>query len=474
MLFKNTSGPETCDFQTALLSGGAPNGGLWTVPQQCMPFISRNEIAEMRRQDYFIIAHTILQHFIGDEISSGKLLTLLDNAYYKSVITIDLEQASDDRFVLRLDRGPTLAFKDYAMRALAVKMDYFLDKLGVRRGVIGATSGDTGPAAVKAFHKMASVRCFILYAKNNPTEAQRRQMTTVGGNTFAIQVNDGDFDVCQALMKRLLYDVDFAEEVFGDKEYFTTANSINLVRVLAQIVYHFWAYSRLETKLPMVAAIGCGNYGNLTSATIARRMGLPIECIVAGQNGNNIFYRYLKTGQYEVKAVVEAPSYAMVVADPNNMPRLFDLYGGRMNGAHQVVAQPDHAAMCRDFRSAFLTKSDTYESMAMAYADHGVLLDPHGGVAWGALDLCESGLRGPKVVYDTASPAKFPLEVEAAIGIKPPEPEIFIKEAKKPEIIFEITAAADRVVRGGKETPAANDAQYGQLKEILRQLSKMK
>lgn len=239
MNFKNTNGPQVCTFQQALLQASAPDGGLWTTKLECIPVLSRNEIREMRGKSYIEIAFSVLRYYLEDEIAPVVLHQLLSQAYDETIITIALESVSNDRFILRLDRGPTLAFKDYAMRFLAIMISHFLTKLGLDRGIIGATSGDTGPAAIKAFHHQRGVHCFILYARDNPTAAQRRQMTTVGGNTFALQVNDGDFDVCQALMKRMLADKEFACEVFGDTDYFTTANSINLARVLAQIVYHF-------------------------------------------------------------------------------------------------------------------------------------------------------------------------------------------------------------------------------------------
>lgn len=225
----------------------------------------------------------------------------------------------------------------------------------------------------------------------------------------------------------------------------------------------------------MVAAIGCGNYGDLTSAVIAREMGLPFECIVAGQNGNNVFHRLLETNEYEIKAVQPAPSYAMVVAAPNNMPRLFDLYHGQMDGMHKVVRQPDFRGMRRDFRSAWFTEEMTYAAMKDAYNCCGAILDPHGGVAWGAMELCSRPvMKGPKVVYDTASPSKFPDEVMKAIGITPPVPEIFEREAVAHEVFYEIFAPADRIKIDDEETPVASDAQYGELKEILRQLAKMR
>ena len=223
--------------------------------------------------------------------------------------------------------NPTYSFKDYAARFFARVLNYFLKRSGLKRMVAVATSGDTGGAVADALHNQDSVDNVIFFPKGSITERQRRQMTTLQDNIYAFEVN-GDFDVCQALAKRLLGDRNFADQLFGDPDRFTSANSISLGRLLPQAVYSFFAYSRVaHYDEPMIASVPSGNFGDMMGTVLAKEMGLPIPKIVCGVNENREFPEFLSTGSYVVKPSIKSPSSAMIVSNPSNFARLIDLYG---------------------------------------------------------------------------------------------------------------------------------------------------
>ena len=318
--------------------------------------------------------------------------------------------------IMWLTKGPTYSFKDYAARFLARMLNYFLERRGLRRVVVVATSGDTGGAVADALSGLGNVDNVVFFPKGSVSDGQRRQMTTLQGNVYAFEVN-GDFDVCQALAKNLLGDKGFAESAFGDPDRLTSANSISLGRLLPQAVYPFFAYSRIVTdERLLIASIPSGNFGDMMGTVIARAMGLPVSRIVCGVNENREFPDFLRTGVYSVRPSRPSPSSAMIVSHPSNLARLIDFYGGHLfderDPAKGTVLRPgimkrlpDLGEMRHDLYSVSIDNPQHYATMKQVFDRYGVMLDPHGAVGWRALELYRSeGNEGPAVVYETADP----------------------------------------------------------------------
>ncbi len=341
-----------------------------------------------------------------------------------------------------------------------------------------ATSGDTGGAVADALHNQDCVDNVVFFPRGSITERQRRQMTTLQGNIYAFEVN-GDFDVCQALAKRLLGDRDFARQVFNDPDRFTSANSISLGRLLPQAVYPFFAYSRIARyDEPMIASVPSGNFGDMMGTVIAKEMGLPIEKILCGVNENREFPDFLSTGSYLVRPSVKSPSSAMIVSNPSNFARLVDLYGGHVYDKRdeqgKVIQEgvmdklPDMDAMRRDLYSISVSNPDHYQAMKEVYDRFGIIIEPHGAVGWRVLDTFLGGKHDRlAVIYETADPGKFPDDIRKAIGIVPEVPEGIARQAQKEERIYSIDEPSD-VGKDGSLT--LSDNQYKKAKEIIREI----
>ncbi len=255
----------------------------------------------MRPLSYADIAYQVLYPFLANEIPPDRLKALLDDAYREDKIPTKVQHITGRTYIMWLTKGPTYSFKDYAARFFGRALNYFLGKRGLRRVVVVATSGDTGGAVADALYGLESIDNIVFYPKGSVSEGQRRQMTTLGGNVYAFEI-DGDFDVCQALAKNILGDAAFAEETFSDAERFTSANSISIGRLLPQAVYPFYAYSKIDAiDAPFLASIPSGNFGNMMGTVVARQMGLPVEKIICGVNENREFPEFLESARYEVR-----------------------------------------------------------------------------------------------------------------------------------------------------------------------------
>ncbi|OQY43474.1 MAG: hypothetical protein B6240_12370, partial [Desulfobacteraceae bacterium 4572_87] len=289
----------------------------------------------------------------------------------------------------------------------------------------------------------------VFFPKGSITERQRRQMTTLGDNIYAFEVN-GDFDVCQALAKRLLGDKLFAKDLFRDEDRFTSANSISVGRLLPQAVYPFFAYSRVaEYDEPMIASVPSGNFGDMMGTVLAREMGLPIERILCGVNENDEFPEFLHNDAYVVKPSRKSPSSAMIVSNPSNFARLVDLYGGHVyderDETGNVIQEgvmdvsPDLDAMQKDFWSVSVSNPDHYAAIQEVFDRYGIMMEPHGAVGWRTLDRFLGGEHDRlAVIYETADPGKFPHEVEKAIGVVPDVPERIAEQSTLDERIYTI------------------------------------
>lgn len=471
---------ERVNFETALLKGMASEYGLYMVARQDIPAISPEQIHEMRPMPYAGIAYQVLHPFLANEISADKLKTLLDDAYREDRIPTRVQHITGRTYIMWLTEGPTYSFKDYAARFFGRALNYFLGKRGLRRVVVVATSGDTGGAVADALYGLESIDNIVFYPKGSVSEGQRRQMTTLGGNVYAFEI-DGDFDVCQALAKNILGDTAFSEETFSDAERFTSANSISIGRLLPQAVYPFYAYSKIDAiDEPFLASIPSGNFGNMMGTVVARQMGLPVEKIICGVNENTEFPEFLESGRYEVRPSVKSPSSAMIVSHPSNLARLIDFYGGhiydeRDSATGNVIKpgvidkMPDMDAMRRQIVSMGITNPLHYETMKKVHSAYGIILDPHGAVGWKALDIFLAGNHNkPAIIYETADPGKFPEDVEKAIGFVPELPPGMKKQATIKERIYRIEAKAEQTPEGFKLSATQVEKTKKMIKEIYR------
>lgn len=469
---------EVVNFQTALLNGMASNYGLYMLARKDVPKLAPQEIGEMRQMSYAQISFRVLNPFLGSEIHPKKLEALLNDAYRADRISTQVQKVTGDTYIMWLTQGPTYSFKDYAARFFCRALNHFLGESGLKRTVVVATSGDTGGAVADALHGLDNVDNVVLFPKGSVSEGQRRQMTTLGGNVYAFEVN-GDFDVCQALAKNILGDRQFSDEIFKDEGRLTSANSISVGRLLPQSVYPFFAYSRIaENKEPLIASIPSGNFGDMMGTVIAKEMGLPISSILCGVNKNTEFPDFLRTGEYAVNASKKSPSSAMIVSHPSNLTRLVDFYGGHMfdernQASNKVIREgvidimPDLKAMRKDIWSLSVTNPQHYITMEDVYNRYGIILDPHGAVGWRTLeDFLKGAHNRLAVIYETADPGKFPEDVEKAIGIVPELPEGMKKQAKSKERIYSVESDPEYTPKGMK----LSDEQVNEAKLKIRDI----
>ncbi|HME42610.1 MAG TPA: threonine synthase [Syntrophorhabdales bacterium] len=479
ILYKSTNNPdEQVNFETALLRGLAPDYGLYTVSRENIPMLGESDIAGMKGKSYAEIAYRVLSPYLLAEIPGDALRAFLEDAYRENKIPTEIQHVTGKTYIMWLTKGPTYSFKDYAARFFGRALNYFLGKRGLRRTVVVATSGDTGGAVADALHGLGNVDNIVFFPKGSISEGQRRQMTTLGQNIYAFEIN-GDFDVCQALAKNLLGDKTFAAEVFGERERFTSANSISVGRLLPQAVYPFYAYVRVaDYPEPMFASIPSGNFGDMMGTVLAKGMGLPVSRILAGVNENTEFPEFLESGVYQVRSSIKSPSSAMIVSHPSNLARLIDFYGGHMyderDGTTGNVLRPgvigklpNMDAMRWDIFSVGVDNSQHYKTMKEVFDTFRVVLDPHGAVGWRTLEIYLSGRHDRlSVIYETADPGKFPEDVQQAIGLTPELPPGMKKQAKMTERIYSINAAPESTAEGLK----LSSMQVEEAKALIREI----
>jgi threonine synthase len=479
ILFRSTNNPtEKVRFEAGLLRGLAPDYGLYMVARSDIPRLDPDRIEAMRDMSYGEIAFQVLQPYLASEIPDKDLASLLDDAYRVDKIPTEVQRVDEDTYIMWLTRGPTYSFKDYAARFFGRMLNYFLNRKGLRRVVVVATSGDTGGAVADALWGLGSVDNIVFFPRGSISDGQRRQMTTLGKNVYAFEVN-GDFDVCQALAKNLIGDKAFAKDVFGDHDRLTSANSISLGRLLPQAVYPFFAYSRIDARgRDMIASIPSGNFGDMMGTVVAKAMGLPVSRILCGVNENREFTDFLDRGAYVVAPSVSSPSSAMIVSHPSNLARLIDFYGGhifddRDPGTGNVLRagiidkMPDMEEMRKDLFSVSVNNPQHYITMKEVYDRYGIILDPHGAVGWRTLELYRSeGNAGPAVIYETADPGKFPPDVEKAIGLVPEVPPGMRRQESLEERIYSIAASPEYGPMGRTLSPA----QIEEAKVLIRSI----
>ncbi len=429
--FFSTNGHlDRVDFKGALLAGQAPDKGLY-MPEM-FPSLSPETIRNFPQMSYHQIAYQVIKPYLGDLVEESALEEMLKDAYSYEV---PLERVYDGKYLLRLDRGPTCSFKDFAARLMGRLMQYFLKEEGRSMIILTATSGDTGSAVAHAFYGLENIKVIVLFPESEVTERQRRQMTTLGENIYPLAVS-GKFDDCQALVKQAFVD----PELKGLE--LSSANSINVGRLLPQAVYYFYAHSRVAPGgEEVVFSVPSGNFGDLMGGLIALKMGLPVKKFVAATNENDEFPRFMQTGVYEpIRPSKNCISNAMNVGHPSNLARLFSLYGGQMDETGQVARQPDLSAMREEIYAVSISDEETRQTIREAYSQYKVLLEPHGAVGWAGLVryLKEFGDWSPAVSLETADPAKFPDEIVRLTGVNPSLPPAMASLDEKEEHYLEM------------------------------------
>jgi threonine synthase len=416
--YSTNGGVPPATFADALLKGQAADRGLF-MPDR-YPTLPPETLQAFVGKSYPEIAHAVLAPFTAGALTDGLQRELCNDAYNYDV---PLEKVTGKRYLMRLDRGPTASFKDFAARMMARWMSGLTADDKEDLVILTATSGDTGSAVAHAYFGVKHVHVVVLFPIDEVSARQRKQMTTLGGNITTLAIR-GKFDDCQAMVKRAFSDPELT------KIRLSSANSINIGRLLPQSVYYIYAYVRLanvEAREPIIFSIPSGNFGDMMGAIMARKMGLPIERLVIATNANDEVPRFLATGRYQkIEPSRECISNAMNVGHPSNLARLVDAYGGWMTETGELKREPDMAALRRDLYSVSIADEDTRATIKRAYQDHGVILEPHGAVAWAGLARFFNDHPKSKdlltVSVETAHPAKFPDEIKSLIGIDPPVP----------------------------------------------------
>ncbi len=413
------------DFTGALLAGLARDGGLY-LPET-WPTLDTSTIEAFAGKPYAQVAQRVMSPFVGDAIPADVFSDMLSKAYagFRHPATTPLVQLGDNLFVLELFHGPTLAFKDVAMQILGRMMDHALAKRGERATIVGATSGDTGAAAIEAFHGLDNVDVFILYPHGKVSEAQRRQMTTVAApNVHALAI-EGNFDDCQAIVKGL-----FNHHAFRDGLGLAGVNSINWARVMAQIVYYFTSAVALGGPRRKVSfAVPTGNFGDILAGYAAKRMGLPVGRLVVATNENDILERALASGVYETKKVHETASPSMDIQVSSNFERLLFEANGRdaaeIRAEMGALAQSGRFELSKLQRENVAVDFDAFRTGEIGCAkeirrvwdEANYLIDPHTAVGLhAARKALARDPATPMVALATAHPAKFAGAIQAAVG----------------------------------------------------------
>lgn len=398
MNYYSTNGKAPlASLEKAVVKGLAEDRGLY-MPER-IKTLSQEFFDHIEQLSFQEIACHVADAFFGEDVPADMLKQIVCDTLSFDVPVVPVKE---NIYSLELFHGPTLAFKDVGARFMARLLHYFNG--GETVNVLVATSGDTGSAVANGFLGVEGIHVYVLYPKGKVSPIQEYQFTTLGQNITALEV-DGVFDDCQTLVKNA-----FMDEELNQHMKLTSANSINVARFLPQSFYYFYAYSQMKQRGladNLVVCVPSGNFGNICSALIGKRMGLPIKRFIAANNANDVFYKYLQTGKYEPKASIQTIANAMDVGAPSNFARILDLYKG------------SHEAICKDISGAAYTDGQITETIRECLSDTGYQLDPHGACGYRAL---QEGLKPDEtgVFLETAHPAKFKETVEQITG-KPVE-----------------------------------------------------
>lgn len=403
MQFYSTNSPDVkVSLKEAVLRGLAADKGLY-MPE-AIPQLDASFFEDIENKSLQEIGFEVLKPFFCPDIPEDQFKTLVDDALSFDIPAV---KVTDDIFSLELFHGPTLAFKDVGARFMARILSYFVQGQDREINILVATSGDTGSAVANGFYKVAGINVFVLYPKGLVSEVQEKQFTTLGENITSIEV-DGTFDDCQRMVKEA-----FMDQELNDKLVLTSANSINLARLLPQSIYYHHGYAQLRkqgVKDDIVYCVPSGNFGNITAGLVAQVMGLPVKKFIAATNINDIVPKYLETGEYIPAPSKATIANAMDVGDPSNFVRMMDLYDSN----HEVVT--------KKVEGISYTDDQIREGVKRVDESKGYVLDPHGATGFMALEnKLKDGEKG--IFLETAHPTKFPEVVEPVIGRKLDVPE---------------------------------------------------
>ena len=422
-------GGQPKSFEEVILTGLAPDGGLY-VPAQ-LPHFSRQEIASWSSLSYQELALKIISPFVDGAIPEHDLEKIIAKSYstFRHDDIAPLVKTGDNEWILELFHGPTLAFKDFALQFLGNLLDYTLEKRQQKVVIMGATSGDTGSAAIEGCRRCKNIDIFILHPHERVSEVQRRQMTTIRANNIHNIAMHGNFDDCQNMVKASFSDQSF----LPDGRQLVAVNSINWARIMAQIVYYFWASLKLGGPGQVVSfSVPTGNFGDIFAGYLAHKMGLPIEQLVIATNQNDILHRCISDNDHTTRPLEQSLAPSMDIMISSNFERLlFDLYD--QDGAVITQLMSDSKAGSMKLTDSALTRAQQLFSsyrcddkgmvdlIRETYQDSDYLLDPHTAIGLAAARECRKSLDTPMVTLATAHPAKFPDAVKAAGYPKDPE-----------------------------------------------------
>jgi len=413
-LYSTKNKKNLVSLKEAVMKGLPDDNGLF-MPENIQPLPDRF-FKNLPQMSFVEIAQTVVTHLIGKDIPPTALNQLVEEAFNFSVPLVPLNEKIS---VLELFHGPSLAFKDFGARFMARLMGHFNQVEKERLVILVATSGDTGGAVASGFFKTPGIEVVILYPSGKVSPLQEKQLTTLGHNITALEV-DGTFDDCQAIVKKAFLDNDLNNQL-----RLSSANSINIARLIPQSLYYFEAFKQLQiagNTLPVVFSVPSGNFGNLTAGILAKRMGLPIKHMIAATNANDIVPNYLKTGQYEPKTSVRTISNAMDVGNPSNFARLKDLYHEAECNTCDMMGQ--------DIKGFSFDDDQTRKAVKEIYDKYQYLMDPHGAVGYLATkEYHEAYPETASVILETAHPSKFIEDVEDILKRKIEVPERLAKLA---------------------------------------------
>lgn len=403
----------TATFKQALIKGQAKDKGLY-IPEK-IPMITKEKMKSFKKMSYHEIAFHIIKEFTDSEINNNILENMCKDAY---TFKTPIQHVYENKYIIRLDQGPTASFKDYAAQMMARMMEYFLKNMNKNITILTATSGDTGSAVANAFHNKNNIKVIVIFPINEVSERQRKQMTTLGNNIKTIAIN-GKFDDAQTMVKKAFADPDL------ENCKLSSANSINIGRLIPQIVYYFYAYSKIANdNQNIVYTIPSGNFGNMTACVLAKKMGLPVSKIVVATNENDEFQNFMNTNSYKkISPSKNCMSSAMNVGHPSNLARLINLYGGKMDEKGEIIKMPEMCKIKEDIWTKSITDEETINTIKNVYNDYAIILEPHGAVAWKGyndyITQIEKHKNELSVVLETAHPSKFPEFVKECTAVEP-------------------------------------------------------
>lgn len=425
MLFYSTNSRNTkVSLQQAVTQGLAPDNGLY-MPDH-IPLLPREFFASLEQMSFQEIAFTIAQKFLGDDVAADEIRRIIEHTIQFDAPVVEVEK---DVYALELFHGPTMAFKDFGARFMSRLLSYFSRQEEKEIVILVATSGDTGSAVANGFLGVDGTKVIVLYPSGKVSDVQEKQFTTLGRNVTALEV-EGTFDDCQRLVKMAFLDDDLRRNLF-----LTSANSINIARLIPQSFYFVYAFGQVKhLNKPIVVSVPSGNFGNLTGGLIAKKMGLPIEHFVAATNVNDIVPEFLRTTVFSPRSSRQTIANAMDVGNPSNFVRMLDVYDN------------DFAKITSDISGFAFTDDETREAMRQVYRHSRYMLDPHGAIGYLGLKKYLDNHPGRVGIFlETAHPGKFVDVVESTLNKPVVLPEALRTFLKKEKLSVKMTNRFDDI-----------------------------